>query len=134
MSKCVRVANIEIDNAERPAIDGMDRANTISVMNWIKLGETCIEQRLVCILPQANSQLKVFYWFEKHAGQFIWHLSHCLSVPEGNLHVSYFLYVVLVDGYNPSNVSDMKVDMYPDYVKDLYCMKTFGYGYTEYMQ
>ena len=24
--------------------------------------------------------------------------------------------------------------MYPDYVKDLYCMKTFGYGYTEYMQ
>ena len=38
LSKCIRVVNIEIDNAERPAIDGMDRANTISVMNWIKLG------------------------------------------------------------------------------------------------
>ena len=133
-SKCVRVVNIKVDEADMPYIDHMDGIRIISVMNWVKLGETFIELRLIYILPQANSQLKGFYWAEDHASEFIWHLNPWLSVPEGILQVLFFLYAVVDDGYNPSSVNDMEADMYLAYVKDLYCMQTFGYGYTEYMQ
>ena len=134
LSGCVRVVNTEADETEMPYSDCMDEARLISVMNWVKFGETCIEQRLIYIHPQANSQWKGFYWVEDHASEFIWHLNPCLSVPEGNLQVLFFLYAVVDDGYNPNSVNDMEADMYVDYVKDLYCMKTFDYGYTEYMQ
>ena len=133
-SECVRVVNIEADETEMSYIDRMDGVRIISVMNWVKLGESFIEQRLIYIHPQANSQWKGFYWAEDHASEFIWHLNPCLSAPEGNLQVLFFLYAVVHDGYNPNSVNNMEADMYFDSVKDLYCMETFGYGYTEYMQ
>ena len=118
-SKCVRVVNIEVDDTEMPDIDYMDAVNIMSVMNWVKLGETFIEYRLTYIHLQASSQLKGFYWAEYHASEFIWYLSPFLPVPEGNLQVLYFLYVVVDDGCDPSCVNDMEADIYLNYVKDL---------------
>ena len=133
-SKRIRVENIKVDGAEMPDINGMDGVKMMSIMNWVKLGENFLEHRLVYIYPQRNSQLKGFYWAEHHGSDDIWYLSPCLSVPEGNLQVLHFLDVVMDDCLNPSTINDMDVDMYLDYVRDLQCIKTFGYGYTEYMQ
>ena len=78
--------------------------------------------------------MKGFYWADHHRGNDVWYLSVCLSVPEGNLQVLHFLYVVMDDCLNPSNVNDINVDLYMDYVKDLQCMEIFGCGCTEYIQ
>ena len=134
MSEYVKVVNVEVDNAGMPVIDCLNEINMISVMNWMRLSDTHIEQRLIYIHPQVNSQLEGFYWAEEYVGQFIWHLSRCLLVPEGNLQVLYYLHVIPLDICNKENASGMEVDMYSDYVKDLHCRKYLGCDYTEYIQ
>ena len=134
MSEYVKVVNVEVDNAGMPVIDCLDEIHMISVMNRVRLSDTHIEQRLIYIHPQVNSQLQGFHWAEEHVEQFIWHLSRYLLVPEGNLQALYYLYVIPLDICHKESANGMEVDMYSDYIKDLHCRKYLGCDYTGYVQ
>ena len=86
------------------------------------------------IYAKGKSELKGFYLAKHHACNDIQYLSTCMSVPEGNLEVLYYLYIVIDDCYNFDNTGTMSTNMYHDYIKDLQYIERVGCDDTQYVQ
>ena len=129
--ECTAVEDVTLLETRVPDTHCSGSICGVSVMNWKKFDDW-LEYRLVYIHMGSHCVLKGFYWATGYVNQSVWHLSHCSSVPEGNLQVLEFVYV-REDCLN-LDAAPYEVDMYSDYLKGLQCRKNFGCSYTEYMQ
>ena len=131
VKECTAVEDVALLEAKVPDTHYSGSICGMSVMNWRKFDDW-LEYRLVYIHMGSHCVSKGFYWATGYVNQSVWHLSHCPSVPEGNLQVLEFVYVR--DDCLSLDAAPYEVDMHSDYLKDLQCRENFGCSYTEYMQ